>query len=215
MTVIEERDIDVMNISGILGNRRYEVVDRPVEEYQTKHKPETLPGMRLTQRLSKLLAGPNGKEGAIDPSSGSLEDLAQGKAAETPWQILFQTINFPGPEYIGLDILGLAVIGRTDPEDGTQPDLDLSPFEAQVHGVSRRHAVLTSTEEGLCLIDLDSANGTWLNSRYLHPGQKYRLRSGDTVEFGSLKLMIRVIGVMTQGLSINPSTQARAKPLRR
>jgi hypothetical protein len=202
-----------MSTSDILGKNRYVLADRPVEEHQTKHRSKTVHGMRLTQRLSKLLAGPNGKDSIIDPSSGSLAELSQGKAAETPWQVLFQTINFPGPEYIGLDILGSAVIGRADPEDGTQPDLDLSPFEAQIHGVSRRHAVLAPTDDGLCLIDLDSTNGTWLNSRYLHPGQKYRLRSGDTVEFGSLKLMIRVIGVTTRGLSINSSTQAPTRSL--
>lgn len=203
-----------MNVSDILCNRQYALVDRPVEEHRPKHKPKTLPGMRLTQRLSKLLASSDGEDRAIDLSSGSLEELTQGKAAETPWQVLFQTINFPGPEYIGLDILGLAVIGRADPESDTQPDLDLSPFEAQIHGVSRRHAVLASTDEGLWLIDLDSANGTWLNNKYLHPGQKYRLRSGDTVEFGSLKLMIRVIGITTRGLSINPSNNhTHTKPL--
>lgn len=205
-----------MNTSDILGDRRYIMADASVEKNQTKPKPKTLPGIRLTQRLSKLLAGSSKKDDdAINLSSGTLEELVQGKAAETPWQILFQTINFPGPEYIGLDILGVAVIGRADPEGGTQPDLDLAPFEAQLHGVSRRHALLTPTEDGLCLIDLDSANGTWLNNKYLHPGQKYRLRSGDTVEFGSLKLMIRVIGVTTRGLSINPSNQGHGGSLHR
>jgi hypothetical protein len=209
--------MSVMNTSDILGSGQYVLADTRVEEYQTraKRQPKTIPSMRLTQRLSKLLARSNGEDSAIDLSSESLEELAQGKSAETPWQILFQTVNFPGPEYIGLDILGLAVIGRADPEDGTQPDLDLAPFEAQIHGVSRRHAVLVPTDDGLCLIDLDSSNGTWLNSRYMHPGQKYRLRSGDMIEFGSLKLMIRVIGVTAQGLSINPSAQARVRSLHR
>lgn len=202
---MEEWGINVMSTSDILGNLRYVLADKSVEERKAQQNPKTIPGMRLTQRLSKLLAGSNGNDSVLDLSQGSLEGLSEGKAAETPWQILFQAINFPGPEYIGLDILGLAVIGRADPESGTQPDLDLSPFEAQIHGVSRRHAVLAPTDDGLCLIDMDSANGTWLNNRYLHPGQKYRLRSGDTIEFGSLKLMIRVIGVTTRGLNINPS----------
>lgn len=201
-----------MSASNILSKHRYAVTDEAVEEHRFNRRPSTSPGMRFTQRLSKLLAGPNGESEAASPYPETLEDMAHDKAAETPWQVLFQAINFPGPEYIGLDILGLAVIGRADPEDGTQPDLDLAPLEAQAHGVSRRHAVLVPTDEGLCVIDLDSANGTWLNGKYLHPGQKYRLRSGDTVEFGSLKLMIRVIGVTTRGLSINSTTQTRAKP---
>ncbi len=198
----------------VFGDRRYVLADEPIEEHQSKGNQKTSPGV-LPQRISKFFASharPNGEDAAVDPHSVSLEELSQNKVAGAPWQILFQAINFPGPEYIGLDILGLAVIGRSDLESGAQPDLDLSPFEAQAHGVSRHHAVLVPTDGELCVIDLDSANGTWLNGKYLHPGRKYRLRSGDTVEFGTLKLMVRVIGVTTRGLSINSTPPARTKP---
>jgi len=74
----------------------------------------------FTKRVHPKEAGSTNKN--------SLEVLAKQKTADTPWQILFQTINAAVPKYIGLDIMGLVVIGRADPESGTQPDLDLTPL---------------------------------------------------------------------------------------
>jgi len=115
-----------------------------------------------------------------------------------PWRVIFQTMT-PEPRVIGVDVQAVAVVGRADPQANTAPDLDLAEFGGQAMGVSRRHAILLPTEEGLCLIDLDSTNGTWVNGVYLQPGQKYRLRTGDRVEFGRLRLVVRVIGAMLQG----------------
>jgi pSer/pThr/pTyr-binding forkhead associated (FHA) protein len=50
--------------------------------------------------------------------------------------------------------------------------------------------------EGLWLVDLDSTNGTWINGLYLQPGMKYRLRNGDVIDFGSLRVLVRVIGAI-------------------
>jgi hypothetical protein len=148
-----------------------------------------------------------------DTSIISLDELAA--ESSIPWQILFQAVHTGEPQYIGLDILGLAVIGRADPEGGGQPDLDLTPYEAHAHGVSRRHAALIPSIDGLCLIDLDSANGTWVGDKYLCPGQRYHLHRSDIVEFGSLQLLVCMIGTAARGLSINSATQTGSKPLGR
>lgn len=77
-------------------------------------------------------------------------------------------------------------VGRTDPEAEIQPELDLTDDDAIALGVSRVHASIRLTTKGLVLIDLNSTNGTLLNSHRLSSGQPYPLRSGDEIRFGDL-----------------------------
>jgi hypothetical protein len=52
-------------------------------------------------------------------------------------------------------------IGRSSTEEPLA--VDLTPFNAHVLGVSRKHAMLKPVANGCCLIDLKSTNGTLLN----------------------------------------------------
>jgi hypothetical protein len=115
-----------------------------------------------------------------------------------PWRVILQTMG-SDPKVLGVDVRDIAVVGRSDQIAPGIPELDLEPFGAQEHGVSRRHAILLPDDDGLALIDLESTNGTWINGVYLQPGQKYQLRVGDRVEFGRLRLVVRVVGAMLQG----------------
>ena len=76
------------------------------------------------------------------------------------------------------------VIGRSDPNSSTNPDVDLSPFGAAEQGVSRRHAVIRRGEDTLTLVDLESTNGTFLNGQRLIPNQPRVLRDGDEIRMG-------------------------------
>jgi pSer/pThr/pTyr-binding forkhead associated (FHA) protein len=60
-------------------------------------------------------------------------------------------------------------------------------------GVSRQHAVLIPTMQGLFITDLESTNGTWVNGDYLMPGQRYRLEPGDIIELGLLEMTVRTV----------------------
>ena len=132
-----------------------------------------------------------------------------------PWRVIFQTLSADS-KVVGVDVEAIAVVGRSDSSANIMPDLDLGPHGGKSFGVSRRHAILLPTGDGLCLIDLDSTNGTWINGVYLQPGQKYRLRSGDRVEFGRLRLAVRVVGAMLQGGTAEDETAVtRPKPQRR
>lgn len=53
-------------------------------------------------------------------------------------------------------------IGWHDPKSGSKPDIDLTRYDAPAKGVSRQHAVLTRTAQGMTLMDLDSRNGTYI-----------------------------------------------------
>lgn len=77
-------------------------------------------------------------------------------------------------------------VGRADSDTGLFPELDLSEFDAAVHGVSRLHAIMQLTNAGVALIDLESTNGTYLNNYRLNGNQPYLLSNGDEVLFGDL-----------------------------
>ncbi len=85
------------------------------------------------------------------------------------------------------------VLGRSEAGGDFVPDLDLAPFDGQNAGVSRRHAALVQSNDRLHLIDLDSANGTFVNNRRVPPDQPIRLKDEDSVRLGSLILLIRVV----------------------
>jgi pSer/pThr/pTyr-binding forkhead associated (FHA) protein len=82
------------------------------------------------------------------------------------------------------------VIGRSDPQANHYPDVDLLPYGAVEDGVSRIHARLQRMEDNLNLIDMGSANGTYLNGQRLIPKQPRVVRDGDEVRFG--KLVVRI-----------------------
>jgi hypothetical protein len=130
-----------------------------------------------------------------------------------PWSVILQTAP-PASQAIGVRVHGLVMIGRADPASKDQPDLDLTPHGAVSHGVSRRHAILMPTQQGLALIDLDSTNGTWLNGISLKPGQRYRIRTGDRIEFGTLHLDVRLVGAVPTGQDTESTRITRTKPKR-
>jgi pSer/pThr/pTyr-binding forkhead associated (FHA) protein len=79
------------------------------------------------------------------------------------------------------------VIGRRSRSRGVTPDIDLTgPPEDP--GVSHLHALLVAQPDGWAVVDLESANGTYLNdpsSDALDPNVPYPLKSGDTVYLGA------------------------------
>ncbi len=82
------------------------------------------------------------------------------------------------------------LVGRRDPKHNIVPDLDLSAYNGQKQGVSRRHAVVRRDERGLLIIDLGSANGTGVNGTTLTANEPFRLRDGDEIRLGKLAMNI-------------------------
>jgi len=87
-----------------------------------------------------------------------------------------------------LELRGEIRVGRAD--DETRPELDLSPDDGAEKGVSRLHASIKSVKKGIVLIDLESTNGTMLNTYRLPPNRPYPLKNGDEIRFGDLLLHI-------------------------
>lgn len=82
------------------------------------------------------------------------------------------------------------IIGRDEAKSSERPDLDLMPYGAFKHGVSRRHASLELVGKCLTIKDLGSSNGTFLNGARLDPHEVHQLRDGDTLRMGQMKLNI-------------------------
>jgi pSer/pThr/pTyr-binding forkhead associated (FHA) protein len=82
------------------------------------------------------------------------------------------------------DVVGIIKIGRT--VAGAQADDNCVTFRTKV--VSRQHAEIWAINGDVYIRDVGSQTGTFLNAMRLSETGKdskpYRLRSGDTVQFG-------------------------------
>ncbi len=81
-------------------------------------------------------------------------------------------------------------LGRISEGQPIMPDIDLSPYQAYANGVSRLHAVIKRGPDSVVLMDLGSANGTFLNGKRLSPNVERDLANGDVVALGRLKIQI-------------------------
>lgn len=83
------------------------------------------------------------------------------------------------PMMIEVDLSrGYATVGRYDKTGHGQADFN---FDASFTFVSRRHFRVEKAQEGWRIIDLESANGTFLNGQALAPNIPYPLNSGDRI----------------------------------
>lgn len=110
-----------------------------------------------------------------------------GQASKLQVQVGGQSVIVP--------ITDRMLIGRsTDEASSEDLAIDLGAYGGYQSGVSRQHAVLTRKQGSLYIEDLESTNGSRINGFQLTPRRHYRLRDGDEVEFGRLRVMIRFLG---------------------
>ncbi|MCS6870471.1 MAG: FHA domain-containing protein [Anaerolineae bacterium] len=91
---------------------------------------------------------------------------------------------------LNLTIKETLIVGRRAAGEQA-PDVDLSPFGAEEHGVSRRHLQLKRRGSLIYVTDLHSTNHTYLNGRRLIPEGDRLLRSGDEIRLGRLRIRVR------------------------
>jgi len=84
------------------------------------------------------------------------------------------------------------VIGRSDDALQYIPDIDTSKHHSFDKGVSRRHAALVNLGGVPHIIDLYSANGTFLNGKRLAPDHPYPLGEMNKVRLGTLDVIITI-----------------------
>ncbi len=81
------------------------------------------------------------------------------------------------------------ILGRLTKEE--EPTIvDLTPYNAGLLGVSRRHARIMLAEGAPTIEDLGSTNGTWLNEKRLPAHTPSLLHNGDQVRLGQLIVFV-------------------------
>jgi hypothetical protein len=129
------------------------------------------------------IAGPAGPWRAVVVADRAYYDRMQAQAEPDAEPVAFplycpeRRFGLTGPEVL---------IGRRSRSRGIEPAIDLTgpPEDA---GVSHAHALLLATAIGWSVVDLDSANGTYVNeaTEPIPPHQPVPLTAGDRVHIGA------------------------------
>jgi hypothetical protein len=83
-------------------------------------------------------------------------------------------------------------VGRPDPGSNHVPDIDLSSVEEQP-STSRDHARIRRKDKHFFVVEEEpSTNGTFVNGERVKPGSPLEVKSGDTVQFGLVKMRFAV-----------------------
>jgi pSer/pThr/pTyr-binding forkhead associated (FHA) protein len=81
-------------------------------------------------------------------------------------------------------------LGRISDKQPIMPDVDLTPYQAFDHGISRLHAVIRLVGGQATVMDLGSSNGTYLNGVRLIANAESPLRQSDLLALGKLKIQV-------------------------
>jgi pSer/pThr/pTyr-binding forkhead associated (FHA) protein len=108
-----------------------------------------------------------------------------------PWRLALLII--PDKVELILNLTGEVTLGRADPRNAIQPDIDLRPFRAEELGVSRQHLFLRLEGDSVAVIDNNSSNGTRLNGARLEAGRSYALQHGDHLAIGALDVQVQLL----------------------
>ena len=83
------------------------------------------------------------------------------------------------------------IVGRSDPQRGLRPDVDLLPLDP-AQTVSRRHARIMRRAGHFFVEDLNAFNRTRVNGALLVPHQEVEIHSGDVLRLGNVELRFEI-----------------------
>jgi len=122
------------------------------------------------------------------PTDPMKPDIEPSPSQALPETLILHVISTG--EMIPVPIKDTIVVGRKDPSQRIQPDLDLTPYRGYQCGVSRSHAVIFVKDNALWVRALSTANGTQVNAIELSVAQEYPLRDGDELRLGALRMKV-------------------------
>ena len=105
------------------------------------------------------------------------------------WRVRF-LLTIDKQQQFGLEINDEIHLGRGKNESDI---IDLTPYNAEKLGVSRRHVALRPTPSNLFVVDLGSTNGTRRNGRSIGLNTPYSLADGDILTLGNLQLTVHIV----------------------
>lgn len=108
-----------------------------------------------------------------------------------PWVIEFRVVGTPN--IIKVPVEDTMLIGRPDPKNDIEPEIDVVPYGGHTMGVSRKHALIRTINNRVTIEDLKSANGTYINEHILETGKEYRIRDRDIIRIGHMRLQVHFV----------------------
>lgn len=120
-----------------------------------------------------------------------IESVARPQPSLAPTAIRLRI----GPEkrIVEMSLEKSILIGRGDPDSNIFPEVDVTDDIAPDKSVSRRHAVITKTENQVIIEDVGSINGTYLNGKRVASHNPEPLNNGDTLQCGKLLIEIELV----------------------
>ena len=82
-------------------------------------------------------------------------------------------------------------IGRVDPVNNVEPDIDLTKIDTQLT-TSRRHAKILRRADGFYILEERATNGTFVNGQRISAERPLEIRSGDDIMFGAVRMRFLV-----------------------
>lgn len=80
------------------------------------------------------------------------------------------------------------LVGRPDPVTGTQPEINLGPFDVS-RTLSRRHAKILRDGSGYAVREeVGTTNGTFVNGERIRTGTAVALKPRDRIRFGAIEV---------------------------
>jgi pSer/pThr/pTyr-binding forkhead associated (FHA) protein len=117
----------------------------------------------------------------------------QDRQQISPMRLVLHVVD--GNQIISAQLREQLVVGRGS--GNTHPDIDLTALDSGNFGISRQHALFLYDNATLFVEDLHSTNGTRINGYTIDAGKPYILHNGDEVEFGSLRMSVRLVRTPT------------------
>lgn len=105
-------------------------------------------------------------------------------------KVIFRLRDVDDSITLSLTEVERVILGRYNTETREKPDVDLTDYNARDKGVSRRHAAISIEGDLLKIVDLGSANSTFVNGQKLIAHQSRILQDGDEVRLGQLTLIV-------------------------
>jgi pSer/pThr/pTyr-binding forkhead associated (FHA) protein len=149
----------------------------------------------VVEPVSEIFETPTGVKAPEVKHDGELADQpipAETEAENGPVSFKLRLRIEDAGATLAVTLTDEAIIGRRDAESNEAPDIDLTSLGGYQRGISRNHAALHVQDNQVCLTDLGSHNGTYLNGHRIPTRQTALVSDGDEMRLGQVVLHITI-----------------------
>ncbi|MEM8933608.1 MAG: cyclic nucleotide-binding domain-containing protein, partial [Acidobacteriota bacterium] len=177
-TAVAKSEVRILAIDG----STFDTMLRKNPEIAVRMMRKLSRRLRETDQMLRQALGSEESPAPVMPSPEPAES-AKGKERLAHDESGYDFFLAAGPE---------TTIGRRDPVTGIEPDIDLTPADAQ-RSISRRHAKIFRRDDKFYLREeIGTMNGTFINGDRVETGVPVEFKDGDEVRFGLIKTVFHV-----------------------